>query len=185
MLEQVHASVRNKMQKTVDLLGSELSKIRTSRPNPAILDAVKVEYYGTPTPLRSLASVSVPDPRQIVVQPYDRNALPEVERAIIKANLGLNPILEANLIRLPIPALTEERRKELVKLCHKLCEDAKVAIRNIRRDANDEIKKLEKDKKASEDDAKHATKKVQDVTDSEIKAIDQLFEKKQKEILEK
>ena len=185
MLEKVHASVKTKMQKTVDLLGNELSKIRTSRPNPAILDAVKVEYYGTPTPLRSLASVSVPDPRQIVVQPYDRAALPEIERAIIKANLGLNPVMEGSLIRLPIPALTEERRKELVKLCHKLSEDARVAIRNIRRDANDEIKKLEKGKQISEDDSKAGTKKVQEVTDNEIKVIDQLFEKKQKEILEK
>jgi len=185
MLEQVHTSVRTKMQKTVELLGSELSKVRTSRPNPAMLDAVKVEYYGTPTPLRSLASVSVPDPRQIVVQPYDRAALPEIERAIIKANLGLNPVMEGSLIRLPIPALTEERRKELVKLCHKLSEDARVAIRNIRRDANDEIKKLEKGKQISEDDSKAGTKKVQDVTDNEVKVIDQLFEKKQKEILEK
>jgi ribosome recycling factor len=127
----------------------------------------------------------VPDPRQIVVQPYDRTALPEIERAIIKANLGLNPVMEGNLIRLPIPTLTEERRKELVKLCHKLSEDARVAIRNIRRDANEEVKKLEKGKQISEDDAKTGAKKVQEVTDNEVKVIDQLFEKKQKEILEK
>jgi len=185
MLEQVYSNVKTRMQKSVELLGTELAKIRTSRPNPAMLDAVKVEYYGSLTPLRGLASVSVPDPRQIVVQPYDRNALAAVEHAIVKANLGLNPILEANLIRLPIPVLTEDRRKELVKLCHKLCEDARVAIRNIRRDANDEIKKLEKDKQISEDDSKAGTKKVQEVTDKEIKVIDELFEKKQKEILEK
>jgi ribosome recycling factor len=120
-----------------------------------------------------------------VVQPYDRNALAEVAKAIEKANLGLNPITEANLIRLPVPALTEERRKELVKLCHRLGEDSRIAIRNVRRDANDEIKKLEKDKQISEDDSKAGTKRVQELTDNEIKIIDQLFDKKQKEILEK
>jgi ribosome recycling factor len=185
MLETVYSSVKTKMHKTLELLSNELAKIRASRPNPAILDGVKVEYYGALTPLRSLASISVPDPKQIVIQPYDRNALVEVERAITKANLGFNPVVEASLIRLPVPALTEERRQELVKLCHKLSEDARVAIRNIRRDANDEIKKLEKDKQISEDDSRAGTKKVQDLTDTEIKAIDQLFDKKKKEILEK
>ena len=185
MLETVYTTVRTKMQKTVDLLSTELSKIRTSRPNPAILDGVKVEVYGALTPLKGLAAVSVPDPRQIVVQPYDRNSLSAIEHAITKANLGLNPIVDGIVIRLPIPALTEERRKELVKLCHKLCEDARVAIRNVRREANDEIKKLEKDKKISEDDSKVGTKKVQELTDTEIKVIDQHFEKKQKEVLEK
>jgi ribosome recycling factor len=173
------------MHKTVELLSSELTRIRTSRPNPAILDGVKVEYYGAPTPLKSLAAISVPDPKQIVVQPYDRNALADVERAITKANLGLNPIVEGNLVRLPIPLLTEERRKELVKLCHKLTEDAHIAIRNVRRDANDEIKKLEKEKRISEDDSKVGTKRVQELTDAQIKAVDELFGKKQKEILEK
>ena len=185
MLEKVYTSVRTRMQKTVELLSTELSKIRTNRPNPAILDGVKVEYYGAQAPLKSLASITVPDPKQIVVQPYDRNALAEVAKAIEKANLGLNPITEANLVRLPIPALTEERRKELVKVCHKLAEDSRIAIRNVRRDANDEIKKLEKDKQISEDDSKAGTKRVQELTDNEIKIIDQLFDKKQKEVLEK
>jgi len=185
MLETVYSTVRTKMQKTVEMLSTELAKIRTSRPNPAILDGVKVEYYGALTPLKGLASVTVPDPRQIVVQPYDRNALSAIEHAVTKANLGLNPIVDGNVIRLPIPALTEDRRKELVKLCHKLAEEARIAIRNVRREANDEVKKLEKDKKISEDDSKAGTKKVQELTDAEIKTIDQLFDKKQKEILEK
>ena len=185
MLEKVYSTVKTKMQKTVELLSTELQKIRTSRPNPAILDGVRVDYYGAQTPLKGLASITIPDPKQIVVQPYDRNALAEVAKAIEKANLGLNPITEGNLIRLPIPALTEDRRKELVKLCHKLAEDARIAIRNVRREANDEIKKAEKGKEISEDDSKAGAKKVQELTDSEIKVIDQLFDKKQKEILEK
>ncbi|MEO0107932.1 MAG: ribosome recycling factor [candidate division WOR-3 bacterium] len=185
MLESVYTGVRDRMQKTVELLTAELSKIRTSRPNPAILDSVKVEYYGSLTPIKSLAGISVPDPKQIVVQPYDRNALPAIEQAILKANLGLNPVVDGNLVRLPIPALTEERRKELVRLCHKLAEDARVAIRNIRREANEEIRRLERDKKISEDDAKVGAKKVQELTDAEIRAIDAQFERKQKEILEK
>jgi len=185
MLEPIYTNIKHKMQKSVELLAMELAKIRTGRPNPAILDGVKVEVYGAQTPLKSVAAVSVPDPKQIVVTPYDRNTLADVQRAIEKANIGLNPIVEANLIRLPIPALTEDRRQELVKLCHRLSEDARIAIRNIRREANDEIKKLEKDKKVSEDDSKKGQKKVQELTDAEIKVIDQHFDKKQKEILEK
>lgn len=185
MLESIYANIRTKMQKTVELLGTELAKIRTSRPNPAILDSVKVEYYGGLVPLKTIASVTVPDPKQMVVQPYDRTAVAAIARAIEKANLGFNPIAEANLVRLPIPPLTEERRRELVKLCHKLAEDARIAIRNLRRDANEEIRKLEKGKQISEDDAKLATKKVQEMTDNEIKTIDRLFEQRQKEILEK
>jgi ribosome recycling factor len=185
MLEPIYTTVKHKMQKSVELLAAELSKIRTGRPNPAILDGIRVEVYGAQTPLKSVAAISVPDPKQIVVTPYDRNTLSDVHRAIEKANIGLNPIQEANMIRLPIPALTEERRQELVKLCHKLSEDARIAIRNIRREANDEIKKFEKDKKISEDDAKKGQKKVQEMTDAEVKVIDQSFEKKQKEILEK
>lgn len=185
MLEEKYKQIKEKMQKTVDLLSLELSRIRTARANPAILDDVKVEYYGTLTPLKQLASISVPEPRQLLIQPWDRSAIPEIEKAILKSELGLNPIVETNLIRIPIPPLTEERRKELVKLCHKLSEDAKIAIRNIRRDGNEDIKKLEKDKKISEDDARIAQKKIQDFTDEFIKTVDKLFAQKEKEIMER
>ncbi|MEO0092249.1 MAG: ribosome recycling factor [candidate division WOR-3 bacterium] len=185
MLEEKYKQIKEKMQKSVDLFSLELSRIRTARANPAILDDVKVDYYGTLTPLKQLASISVPEPRQLLIQPWDRSAIPEIEKAILKSELGLNPIVETNLIRIPIPPLTEERRKELVKLCHKLSEDAKIAIRNIRRDGNEDIKKLEKDKKISEDDARIAQKKIQDFTDEFIKTVDKLFAQKEKEIMER
>lgn len=185
MLEELYKNTKVKMQKTVELLAQEFSRLRTARANPAILDGVKIAYYGSTVPLKQVASVSIPDPKQIVIQPWDRNALGEIEKAIYKADIGLTPQVEANLIRIPIPPLTEERRKELVKLCAKLAEDSKVAIRNIRREGNDQVKKLEKDKKISEDDSKNGTKKVQDITDEFIKNIDDLFARKEKDILEK
>ena len=185
MLEEKYKQIKDKMHKTADLLSMELSKIRTARANPAILEEIKVEYYGSVVPLKQIASISAPEPRMLVIQPWDRNVLGEIEKAIHKAEIGLNPQVEANLVRIPIPALTEERRKELVKLCHKLSEDTKVAIRNIRREGNEQVKKLEKDKKITEDDSEVATKKIQDFTDEHIKNIDSLFLKKEKEILEK
>lgn len=185
MLENVYKTIKDKMQKTTDLLSLELSKIRTARANPAILDEVKVNYYSSVVPLKQVASISAPEPRMLMVQPWDRNAMAEIEKALQKAELGLNPIIETNLIRLPIPVLTEERRKELVRLCHKLSEDTKIAVRNIRREGIDQIKKLEKDKKITEDDTDKGNKKIQVFTDEFIKAIDDLFAKKEKEILEK
>lgn len=185
MLENVYKAIKDKMQKTTELLSLELSKIRTARANPAILDEVKVNYYGSTVPLKQVASISAPESRMLMVQPWDRNAMPEIEKAIQKAEIGLNPIIEGNLIRLPIPALTEDRRKELARLCHKLSEDTKIAVRNIRREGNDQIKKLEKDKKITEDDSEKGNKKIQELTDEFIKTIDSLFSKKEKEILEK
>src|SRR5512137_1732977 len=185
MLDKVYAEYRAKMTKTVEVLESEFARIRTARANPAILDGIKVEYYGTPTPLKQVASVSVPEPRQIVVQPWDRTILPEVEKALLKAELGLTPKVEANLVRIPIPALTEERRRELVKVCSKLTEDSRVAVRNLRREANDAVKKLEKDKKITEDDSKTGTKKVQEITDEFIKKLDEVLKRKEAEVLEK
>jgi len=185
MLDKVYADCRAKMAKTIEVLEAEFARIRTARANPAILDGVKVEYYGTPTPLRQVANVSVPEPRQIVVQPWDRSILPEVEKALLKTELGLTPKVEANLIRIPIPALTEERRRELVKLCAKLTEDSRVAVRNLRRDANEAIKRLEKDKKITEDDSKTGTKKVQEMTDEYVKKLDELLRRKEAEVLEK
>lgn len=185
MLETVYKTIKDKMQKTTDLLSLEFSKIRTARANPAILDDVKVNYYGSIVPLKQIASISAPEPRMLVIQPWDRNAMSEIEKSLLKSELGLNPIIEANLIRLPIPPLTEERRKELVKLCHKLAEDTKIAIRNIRREGNEQIKKLEKEKKISEDDTEIGNKKIQELTDDYIKHVDNLFIKKEKEVLEK
>lgn len=184
MLETIYTNIKNRMHKTIELLSQELARIRTARANPAILDGVKVSYYDSLVPLKQIASISVPEPRLLVVQPWDRQALAEIEKAIYKADLGLAPVSDGTIIRIPIPALTEERRKDLVKLCSKLTEDAKVAIRNIRRDANEDVKKAEKDKKISEDEAKTGQKKIQEFTDDNIKLLDELFKKKEKEILE-
>ncbi len=185
MLEKLYSECRNKMTRAVEVLAAEFARIRTARANPAILEGVRVEYYGTPTPLRQVANISAPEPRQLVVQPWDRTLLPEIEKAILKAELGLTPKVEANLVRIPIPPLTEERRRELAKLCSKLTEDARVAVRNVRRDFIEEIKKLEKEKKISEDDAKGAQKKIQEITDEFIKKLDELLVKKQGEIMER
>jgi len=185
MLENVYKEYRLKMQKTIEVLEGEFTRIRTSRANPAILDGIKVDYYGTPTPLKQVASISVPEPRQLVIQPWDRTVLPEVEKAIQRSELGLNPKVEANLIRIQIPPLTEERRRDLVKLCAKLTEDARVAVRNLRRDANETVKRLEKDKKITEDDSKSGSKKTQEMTDEFIKKLDEQLKKKEAEILER
>ncbi|MEO0071379.1 MAG: ribosome recycling factor [candidate division WOR-3 bacterium] len=185
MLEKIYGECRTKMNKAIEVLTSEFSRIRTARANPAILDGVKVNYYNTLTPLRQVASISAPEPRLLVVQPWDRTVLPEIEKAILKADLGLSPKVEGSLIRIPIPPLTEERRRELVKLCAKLTEDTRVAIRSVRRDFIEEIKKLEKDKKVSEDDAKLAQKKIQEITDEFIKKLDELLKKKEAEIMER
>lgn len=185
MLDKVYAEYRQKMTKTIEVLETEFARIRTARANPAILDGVKVNYYDQPTPLKQVASISVPEPRQIVVQPWDQSVLPEIEKALQKAELGLTPQVEANLIRLPIPALTEERRRELAKLCAKLTEDSRIAVRNVRREANDAVKKLEKDKKITEDDSKTGTKKVQELTDEFVKKLDELLKHKEAEIMEK
>lgn len=185
MLEKLYSECRDKMTKAVGVLTAEFARIRTARANPAILEGIKVNYYNTPTPLRQVASISAPDPRSLVVQPWDRTLLPEIERAILKAELGLTPRVETNLVRIPIPPLSEERRRELGKLCAKLAEDARVAIRAVRRDFIEEAKKMEKEKKISEDDAKLAQKKIQEITDEFIKKVDEILQKKQAEIMER
>ncbi|MBN2379102.1 ribosome recycling factor [candidate division WOR-3 bacterium] len=174
-----------KMKKTVEMLAQEFGRIRTARANPALLDGIKVDYYGAPTPLKQIASIGVPEPRSLVIQPWDKNAIPAVEKAILKSDLGLNPNVEATLIRISIPALTEERRRDLVKLVSRLTEESRVAVRNIRRDAIEHFKKMEKDKQISEDDMHRGQKEVQDLTDKYIKELDELFAKKEREILEK
>jgi ribosome recycling factor len=179
----VVAEAREGMKKSLDSLHTDLGKIRSGRANPVLLENVTVDYYGTPTPLRSLANITAPEVRQLVVQPYDRAALGEIERAILKADLGLVPQNDGKLIRVPIPQLTEERRRELVKAVKKLGEDHKLGVRHSRRDAIALVKEMEKDGELSEDDGRRAQKKIQDLTDDFSKKIDETVQVKEEEIL--
>jgi ribosome recycling factor len=172
------------MDKTVEALRREYQKIRTGRANIGLLDDIKIDYYGTPSPLSQVATLSVPEPRTITLQPWETKMISVIEKAIMNANLGLTPANDGKVIRLNLPALTEERRKDIVKQLKKMAEEAKVASRNIRREANDEMKKLEKNKKISEDDLKRAEKEVQDVTNSYITKIDEVLTHKEKEVME-
>jgi ribosome recycling factor len=173
-----------KMEKSVSILKENINTVRAGRANPALLDKVVVEYYGTPTPLKGIANISVPDPRSLLISPFDPSSIHDIEKAISVANIGVNPANDGKVIRLQIPSLTEERRKELTKLVKKYGEESKVAIRNERRDANDHLKKLEKDSELTEDDLKAEEKEVQKKTDDTIKRIDEIIEAKEKEILE-
>jgi ribosome recycling factor len=184
MLNKVYADVEERMKKALEVVQRELMGIRTGKATPALLEGVKVEYYGNMTPLNQVANISVPDHKLLVIQPWDKTLIGEIVKAIQKSNLGLTPISDANIIRLPIPPLTEERRKDLVKLVKKLVEDGKVAVRNIRRDANENIKKNEKEKKISEDDSRKGQEKVQEMTDKYIKNLDEIANKKEKEVME-
>lgn len=184
MYLEVHKETEDKMQKTVKVLKEELATVRAGRANPALLDRITVEYYGTPTPLNQLANISAPEPRLLLIQPYDASALNNIEKAILKSDLGLNPNNDGKVIRLVIPQLTEERRKELVKLVKKYGEEAKVAIRNERRAANDVIKKMKKNGELTEDDEKKAQEEVQKLTDKYIQTIDEIVAKKEEEIME-
>ena len=170
--------------KTKDVLKENLNTVRAGRANPALLDRVMVTYYGTPTPLKSLANIMVPDPRSLTIIPFDPKSIGDIERGINQANLGITPTNDGKNIRLVIPQLTEERRKELTKLTKKMGEDAKVAIRNMRREENDEIKKMEKAGEISEDDLKEELEDIQKKIDQAIKDIDQIIQAKDKEILE-
>jgi ribosome recycling factor len=172
------------MVKTVESVRMELVRIRTGKATTSLLDGIKVDYYGTPTPLNQLGTVSTPDIHTIAIQLWDKSAVQSVEKAIMNANLGLNPMTEGQLVRIPIPPLNEERRKELVKLIKKFAEEGKIAIRNVRRDAIEHLKKAEKDEHVSEDDRKHAEIEVQKLTDKHIKDIDALVQQKEKEIME-
>ena len=182
-MEAIYKDVKDKMEKAIAGLKNELSRLRTGRATPALLDGVKVEYYGALTPISQVANVSVPDPKLIVVQPWDQSSIAAVEKAIIKSDLGLNPQSDGKIIRVPIPALTDERRKELIKLVKKFGEDCKVSVRNIRRQANDSLKADEKSKKVSEDDSRKGQEQIQKHTDDYIAQIDKVLEAKEKEIL--
>ncbi|WP_010282359.1 ribosome recycling factor [Bacillus timonensis] len=176
--------VKDKMSKAIQALSRELATVRAGRANPAILDKVTVDYYGAPTPLNQLASINVPEARMLVIQPYDKSVLGDMEKAIQKADLGLNPTNDGSIIRISIPPLTEERRRELVKLVKKYAEESKVAVRNIRRDGNDELKKLEKNGEITEDELRSLTEDVQKITDESISKIDSVSKEKEKEIME-
>jgi ribosome recycling factor len=184
MKEKVFENMASSMEKAISSYQKDLSRLRTGRASPALLEGIRVDYYGTPTPINQTASINIPESRLIVIQPWDKSTIESIEKAIQKANLGLSPTNDGSVIRISIPPLSEERRKELGKLAKKMAEECKVAIRNIRREANDSLKKLEKDKKISEDDYHRATEEVQKSTDEKVKRVDEILEIKQKEILE-
>lgn len=173
----------SKMQKTMDATSHDFSTIRTGRASPALVDTLKVLYYGAPTPLKQIANISVPEPRMIVIQPWDVNAVKDIEKAIQTSDIGLQPIVEGKLIRLSVPPLSKERREELVRVVKKMLEDGKVHIRNIRRDSIESVKKLEKDKKITEDEGFKAHEEIQKITDRHTKRLDELAASKEKELL--
>ncbi|MGF2615679.1 ribosome recycling factor [Rossellomorea vietnamensis] len=178
------SNTKERMSKAIQTFTRELASIRAGRANASLLDKITVEYYGAPTPVNQLAGISVPEARMLVIQPYDKSALGDIEKAILKSDLGITPSSDGNILRIVIPQLTEERRKDLVKLVKKEAEDAKVAIRNIRRDANDDLKKLEKNGEITEDDLRGYSDDVQKLTDDHITQIDSIAKDKEKEILE-
>jgi len=185
MKEEVFESMNSKMDKAIASFQKELNRLRTGRASPALLEGIRVDYYGTPTPIQQTAAVTIPESRLIVIQPWDKSMIENISKAIQKANLGLSPSSDGNVIRIAIPPLTEERRKDLVKIVKKMGEESKISIRNIRREANEALKQLEKDKKLSEDESHRAMDDVQKATDKKIKDVDGILEEKQKEILEK
>ncbi len=184
MLNEIYDDAKGRMEKTLKNLENEYKRLRTGRATPSLVEHIKVDYYGTSTPLNQLATITIPEPRTIMIQPWDQNVVADVEKAILKSDLGLTPNSDGKVIRINIPPLTEERRQELVKIVKRMAEEAKVAIRNIRRDANEMIKDLKKEKQISEDDQYRGQEKVQKLTDEYISKVDELMEKKEKEVLE-
>ncbi|MBI5100599.1 MAG: ribosome recycling factor [Nitrospirae bacterium] len=184
MIQEHRKKLNDRMNGAIEALKKEFSSVRTGRASLALLDGLAIDYYGTHTPIQQLANLSVPEPRQIVIQPWEHKIIPEIEKAIMKSDLGLTPMNDGKMIRINIPTLTEERRKQLVKVVRKRAEEGKIAVRNIRRDANEELKKLEKEKHLSEDDAKKEHDDIQKITDAFIKKIDEIVEHKEKEIME-
>ncbi|NWF76356.1 MAG: ribosome recycling factor [Nitrospirae bacterium] len=184
MEQELKRKTTDRMSRTIEAFKKELASIRTGRASLALLDGIVVNYYDTPTPLQQLASLSIPESRQIAIQPWDPKIISDIEKAILKSDLGLTPMNDGKIIRMTIPPLTEERRKQLVKTVRKKTEEAKVALRNIRRDANEELKKLEKEKHISEDIVKKMHEEIQKITDSFISKADEVLENKEKEIME-
>jgi ribosome recycling factor len=183
-IKEIYAGHEEKMQKALDALRKEYATLRAGRATTSLLDKIAVDYYGTPTPVNQVANISVPEPRMIVIQPWEKNMLSAIEKAIMKSDLGLSPNSDGTVIRLNIPQLTQQRRTELVKVVHKKSEEARVAIRNLRRDANEAVKKAEKDKTISEDEAKKGQDDMQKLTDKYIKEVDKVMAAKEKEIME-
>jgi len=184
MINEIINETEKKMQKAIEYLVKDYATMRAGRANPAMVEKVMVNYYGSPTPLNQVANITVPEARLLVIQPWDKTLIPEIEKAIMKSDLGVNPTNDGNVIRIAIPALTEERRKDLVKVVKKRAEEAKVAVRNIRRDGNDELKSKEKDKSISEDESKKGMDTMQKNTDKYIKEIDKILQAKEKDIME-
>jgi ribosome recycling factor len=184
MVDDVMAETEDGMKKAIEAFRRELAKVRTGRANLSLLDGVKVEYYGTPTPLNQVATLNVADARLITVKPWEKNLIPEIEKALRASDLGLNPVADSELIRLPIPPLTQERRKELARVIKKMTEDARVAVRSGRRDGNDMLKDAEKEKEISEDESKAGQKKIQELTDKYVAVVDEMGAKKEAEIME-
>ncbi|MGD8529850.1 MAG: ribosome recycling factor [Syntrophobacterales bacterium] len=184
MVDEIFEDLKERMGKSIESLKREYSRLRTGRASVSLLDGIRVSYYDTPTPLNQMASLAIPEPRLIVIQPWDKTAIGDIEKAILKSELGLTPMNDGKVIRIAIPPLTEERRKELVKVARKMSEDNKVAIRNIRRDANDMLKDLKMEKEITEDDLYRSQDEVQKITDDFIAQVDELCTAKEKEILE-
>jgi len=184
VVEDIVQDTEDGMKKAIDAFKRELTKIRTGRANLALLDGVKVDYYGTPTPLSQVATLNVADARLITVKPWEKNMIPAIEKAVRASGLGINPVADAELVRLPIPPLTQERRKELVKVVNKMTEDARIAVRAARRDGNELLKAAEKDKDISEDQSKSGQKRIQELTDTYVTMVGEISGKKEKEVLE-
>jgi len=184
MLQEIYNQLKKKMDSSLDVFRKNLGGIRTGRASASILDGISVDYYGTPTPLKQVATISIPESRLIAVQPWDVSILKEIEKTILASDLGLTPNNDGKIIRLPIPSLTQERRKELVKIVKRVTEDAKIAVRNIRREGNEQLKKAEKAKNVTEDECRKGVDEIQKITDDCIKNVDEISNKKEKEVLE-
>lgn len=184
MINELFKDADHRMQMSVEHVKHEFSGLRSSRASITLVENIKVEYYGNPTPLNQVANLSVPEPRLIVIQPWEKSLTAEIEKAIMSADIGLNPQNDGVMIRIPIPQLTDERRKELIRHVHQLAEEARIGVRNVRRDANDHVKKAEKEHELSEDNAKRAIDNIQEMTDKYIKMIDEASEAKEKDIME-
>jgi len=183
MLKQISEDARHRMDKAMEVLQKELASVRTGRASLSLLDHIRVDYYGTPSPLNQIANLAVPEPNMITVQPWETPMLEKIEKAIRTSDLDLNPSNDGKILRIPIPSLTEERRKSLVKQVGKIAEERRTAIRQVRRDVNDRLKKLLKDKEISEDDEKRALKEVQDLTDAHVKKVDDAVKRKEQDLM--
>jgi len=184
MIDDLHAETKSAMEHSLEALRRDLKRIRTGRASLALLDGIMVDYYGSPTPINQLATLSIPEPRQIVIQPWDSQAVPDIEKAILKSELGLNPMNDGKVVRIVLPPLTEERRRELVKVVKKMGEEFKVQIRNHRRDANEMIKEMKKEKAVTEDEMRKGQERIQKTTDESITKVDGIVGEKEKEIME-